>query len=294
MILEGLSEMDVLLILIVAPNIFLPWIGIVKAALTRPDDYTVWPAISLYYALISFTAIFLISLSGMLTSINPIVGLSSIIAFTSTVSAMILVLLSEKIGDRFIEELPKPSLQTKKNERIQMKIYEPYIYYYETSKNEPHSRPTEQRASQHAPVEAPSSKKTIQEKPPSQNTVRVDGQTIMDKGYMKYLRWCEENYRRHDKLTYTEFLKTREAASKILPRILDGDYEIGVPELSILARISLREDLRNNARWAEAIKKLNKSGLVSRNHKLMPRGVKIVKALKEAGLLEKIGEQTKP
>ena len=294
MILEGLSEMDVLLVLMIAPNIFLPWVGVVKAALTRPDDYTVWPAVSLYYALISFTTIFLTSLSGMLTSIKPIIGELSITAFTSTVSAMIPGILSEKIRNRFIEELPKPSLQTKKNEKIKMKTYNPNRHGYETSKNEHHSRPTGQRINQRAPVEATSSKKTIREKPPRQNAVRVDGQTIMDKGYMKYLRWCEENYRRHDKLTYTEFLKIKEAASKILPRILDGDYEIGIPELSILARISLREDLRNNARWAEAVEKLNKSGLVSRNYKLMPRGVKIVKALKEAGILEKIARQTKP
>jgi hypothetical protein len=44
--------------------------------------------------------------------------------------------------------------------------------------------------------------------------------------------------------------------------------------------------------WAEAIRKLNKLGLVSRNYKLMPRGVKVVKALKEVELLEKIAEQT--
>ena len=154
MILEGLSEIDVLLILIVAPNIFLPWVGVVKAALTRSDDYTVWPAVSLYYALFSFTTIFLTSLSGILTSIKPIVGELSVYAFTSTLLATIPGILSEKIRNRFIEELPKPSLQTKKNERIKMKTYNPHRHGYETSKNEHHSRPTGQRINQHAPIEA--------------------------------------------------------------------------------------------------------------------------------------------
>ncbi len=293
MIFDGLSEIDILLIMIVVPDIFLPWVGVIKAAITRPDDYTVWPAISLYYVLISLIGFSFVSSAGILTSIKPIIGELSIYAFTSTLLATIPGILSEKIRNRFIEELPRLSFQTKKTEKIHAKTYNHYRYY-ETSKNEYHSRPTGQKVNQHTPVEAASSKKAVQEKPPSQNIVRADGQTIIDRGYMKYLRWCEENYRRHDRLTYTEFLKIKEAASKILPRILDGDYEIGIPELSILARISLREDLRNNARWAEAVEKLNKPGLVSRNYKLMPRGVKIVKALKEAGLLEKIARQTKP
>jgi len=132
-----------------------------------------------------------------------------------------------------------------------------------------------------------------QERPPSQNTVVVDGQVIKDRDYIDYLKWCRENYRWHRRLTYDEFLKIKEAVSeKLSIRFLVGDSGIGIPELSILARISLREGLRNSTMWAEAIRKLNKLGLVSRNCKLMPRGVRVVKALKEVGLLEKIAEQT--
>ncbi|MCL7396791.1 MAG: hypothetical protein LZ167_05210, partial [Thaumarchaeota archaeon] len=146
---------------------------------------------------------------------------------------------------------------------------------------------------QHVLLDKMPSRQVIQERSPSQNVVVIDGQVIKDRDYIDYLKWCRENYRWHRRLTYDEFLKIKEAVSeKLSIRFLGGDSGIGIPELSILARISLREDLRNSTMWAEAIRKLNKLGLVSRNCKLMPRGVRIVKALKEVKLLEKIAEQT--
>ena len=256
-------------------------------------DSSAWPAISLYYTLFSFTTILLISLSGILTSINRIVSILSIIAFTSIVSSVILGMLSEKVRDRSIVGLPGLSLQPKKIEKMDVKTYASNRHHYETSKSEYYSRPTGQRLNKYALPETVSSREVAQGRPSRQNVVMVDGQVISDRDYIRYSKWCEENYRWHVRLTYSEFLKIRETVSKILStRLLDGDSEIGIPDLSILVRISLREDLKDSTAWAEAIKKLNRFGLVSRNCKLMPRGVKIVKALKEVGLLEKIAGQT--
>jgi len=291
MILEELSITDILMVAIVVPNIFLPWIGILKAALTRTDEYTVWPAISLYYILISFVMVILLSSVGIITSIKPIIGELLIYASTSILSAVIPGILSEKVRRRFIEELPRLSIHPKKVEGMHVKTHASHTYY-EDNRSKYYSRLAEQ-GNQYILLEKMASRQVIQEKPPGQNVVAVDGQVIKDKDYIDYLKWCKENYRWHRRLTYDEFLKIKEAVSeKLSIRFLGGDSGIGILELSILARISLREDLRNSTMWAEAIRKLNKLGLISRNCKLMPRGVRVVKALKEVGLLEKIAEQT--
>jgi hypothetical protein len=291
MILEELSITDILMVAIVVPNIFLPWVGVLKAALTRTDEYTVWPAISLYYILISFVMVILLSSVGIITSIKPIIGELSIYAITSTFLAAIPGILSEKVRRRFIEGLPRLSIQPRKVEDMHVKTHASHRYYQD-SRSQYYSRLAEQ-GNQHVLLDKMPSRQVIQERPPSQNVVVVDGQVIKDRDYIDYLKWCKENYRWHRRLTYDEFMKIKEAVSeKLSIRFLVGDSGIGIPELSILARISLREDLRNSTMWAEAIRKLNKLGLVSRNCKLMPRGVKVVKALKEVGLLEKIAEQT--
>jgi hypothetical protein len=291
MTLEQLSITDILMIAIVAPNIFLPWVGVVKAAITRTEEYTVWPAISLYYILISFVMVILLSSVGIITSIKPIIGELLIYASTSILMAVIAGAISEKVRRRFIEGLPRLSIQPKKVEDIHVKTHASHRYY-EDSSIKYYGRRAEQ-GRQHTLSETMSSREASQERHPSQNTVIVDGQVIRDRDYIDYFKWCRENYRWHRRLTYDEFLKVKEAVSeKLSIRFLVGDSGVGIPELSILARISLREDLRNSTVWAEAIKKLNKLGLVSRNCKLMPRGVRVVKALKEVGLLEKIAEQT--
>jgi hypothetical protein len=292
MTFEGLSITDILMVAIAAPNIFLPWIGVLKAALTRTDEYTVWPAISLYYILISFVMVILLSSLGIITFIKPIIGELLIYASTSVLSAVIAGAISEKVRRRFIEGLPRLNIQPKKVENIHVKTYASHRYY-ENSSIKYYGRRAEQ-GKQHTLSETMSSREASQERHTSQNAVIVDGQAIRDRGYIDYLKWCRENYRWHRRLTYDEFLKIKEAVSeKSSIRFLGGDSGIGIPELSILARISLREDLRNSTVWAEAIRKLNKLGLVSRNCKLMPRGVKVVKALKGVGLLEKIAEQTR-
>jgi hypothetical protein len=291
MTLEELSLTDILMVAMVAPNIFLPWIGVLKAAITRTDEYTVWPAISLYYILISFVMVILLSSVGIITSIKPIIGELLIYASTSILSAVIPGILSEKVRRRFIEGLPRLNIQPKKVENIHAKTHA-FHRYYENSSIKYYGRLAEQ-GKQYTLSETMSPREASQERRPSQNTVIVDGQVIRDRDYIDYLKWCEENYRWHRRLTYDEFLKIKEAVSeKLSIRFLVGDSGMGIPELSILARISLREDLRDSTMWAEAIRKLNKLGLVSRNCKLMPRGVKVVKALKEVGLLEKIAEQT--
>jgi hypothetical protein len=291
MTLEELSITDILMVAIVAPNIFLPWIGVLKAAITRTDEYTVWPAISLYYILISFVMVILLSSVGIITSIKPIIGELSIYASTSILMAVIAGAISEKVRRRFIEGLPRLSIQPKKIEDIHVKTHASHRYY-EDSRSKYYSRRAEQ-SNQHTLLEKMPFRQVIQEKPSSQDAVVINGRVIRDRDYIDYLKWCRENYRWHRRLTYDEFLKTKEAVSeKLSIRFLGGDSGIGILELSILARISLREDLRNSTMWAEAIRKLNKLGLVSRNCKLMPRGVKVVKALKEVGLLEKIAEQT--
>jgi len=292
MTLEGLSITDILMIAMVAPNIFIPWIGVLKAALTRTDKYTLWPTISLYYILISFVVVILLSSVGIITSIKPIIGELSIYASTSILLAVIAGAISEKVRRRFIEGLPRLNIHPKKVEYIHVKTHASHRYY-EDGRSKYYLRRAEQ-GKQHTLSETMSSREASQERHPSQNTVIVDGQVIRDRDYIDYLKWCEENYRWHRRLTYDEFLKIKEAVfEKLSIRFLGGDSGIGIPELSILARISLREGLRNSTMWAEAIRKLNKLGLVSRNCKLMPRGVRVVKALKEVGLLEKIAEQTR-
>jgi hypothetical protein len=292
MTLEELSLTDILMIAMVAPNIFLPWVGVVKAAITRTDEYTLWPAISLYYILISFVMVILLSSVGIITSIKPTIGELLIYASTSILLAVIAGAISEKVRRRFIEGLPKLSIHPKKVENTHVKTHAS-LKCYEDSRSKYYSQRAEQ-GKQHTLLEKIPSRQVIQEKPSSQDAVVISGRVIRDRDYIDYLKWCEENYRWHRRLTYDEFMKIKEAVSeKSSIRFLGGDSGIGMPELSILARISLREDLRNNTVWAEAIRKLNKLGLVSRNYKLMPRGVKVVKALKGVGLLEKIAEQTR-
>lgn len=61
--------------------------------------------------------------------------------------------------------------------------------------------------------------------------------------------------------------------------------------LAVFARIALKNQVDNPEGWGDEIRELNRLGLVSKKLRLMPKGVRLSKALKREGLLRDLAWQ---
>ena len=92
-------------------------------------------------------------------------------------------------------------------------------------------------------------------------------------------------------LEYREFAKVRKVVNQVLGDGLFGmsGSKLDVAALCLLAKIDAREDVEKLKRsYRRAFRKLRRFKLVSDRGRLMPRGVRLVKALKREGLIEKL------
>lgn len=113
-------------------------------------------------------------------------------------------------------------------------------------------------------------------------------------GYREYLRWRERRLFPFSKLNYGEFSEIRRLAEETVGAGAFGRWgRRNIETLSVLANISLRNRL-DEEEWREEFERLRRLGLISKNNKLMPKGVRLVKTLKKAGLLEKLAGQVRP
>jgi hypothetical protein len=108
-----------------------------------------------------------------------------------------------------------------------------------------------------------------------------------------YCRWILRKGLFLRELEYREFVKLKEVVNQVLRGDVFGmaSSKLGFEPLCLLARIDTMEDVEKLKRsYRRPFQKLRKFKLVSDRGRLMPRGVRLVKALKREGLIEKLRE----
>lgn len=121
----------------------------------------------------------------------------------------------------------------------------------------------------------------------------------LDPEYERYLEQLSRSprfyYRLLHRLSYEEFLKVRQAAEKVMGMRMFGmrKDKLDIFSLSVLAKIDAGGDASQLKYYldGECFRKLREFGLVSKRGRLMPRGVKLVRELKRAGVRERLIEQ---
>jgi len=124
-------------------------------------------------------------------------------------------------------------------------------------------------------------------------SVNACWKTIVDPDYEMYCRWILRKGLFLRELEYREFVKLKEVVNQVLRGDVFGmaSSKLGFEPLCLLARIDTMEDVEKLKRsYRRAFQKLRKFKLVSDRGRLMPRGVRLVKALKREGLIEKLRE----
>ena len=121
----------------------------------------------------------------------------------------------------------------------------------------------------------------------------VRQRVMIDPDYERYRRWTLDNGLFLWELDYRKFAKIREVVNQVLEGSLFGmsGSRLDIAALCLLARIDAKEDVEKLRRSnRKAYEKLRRFKLVSDRGRLMPRGVRLVKALKKEGLIEKLRE----
>lgn len=116
----------------------------------------------------------------------------------------------------------------------------------------------------------------------------------LDPEYTRYREWIFRNGLTFSELSYGEFLEVKEVVNQVLGRHAFGmsSYNLDIAALSLLAKIDARENIgRLREIYDESFEKLKKFKLISERGRLMPRGVRLIKALKRRGLIEKLRKQ---
>ena len=121
-------------------------------------------------------------------------------------------------------------------------------------------------------------------------TVAVSQETVTDPEYERYREWILKcGLPEWSRLSYEEFSEIRDVVDEVLDRRAFGmaRSKLGIRELSLLAKIDSRENVnRLKRKYRIAFEKLRRFKLVSNRGRLMPRGVRLVKALKRRKLMD--------
>ena len=288
-------------------------VGIVEAL--RPK----WWRRPRYVRLGVYSAISTILLAAALLSAYPLRNVSQ--PFLSTLSYVSIVLLAELIPivaidgvrETFISETPllsdilKP-LEKKSEARVsRVRLSEPVRSGLELAERTPEAREaheserieeasspscTEPKPSHVASASIGSSEHEGRQARPE--NVNARRRVVVDPDYEKYCEWALRKGLFLWELEYGEFAKLRKIVNQVLG---EGSFgmrgsKIGLESLCLLAKIDAREDVEKLRRkYPSSFRRLRKFKLVSDRGRLMPRGVRLVKALKKEGLIERLREQ---
>jgi len=265
-----------------------------------------------YVRLGVYSAICTILLAMILLSVYPLRNVSqsflSMLLYVSIIllAELIPIIASDNVRNAFISETPLLSNIIKPIERRSatwinsIRLSEPDNSSLTATERNPGTHETS-RSDEYA---IPASSMEIRREPITSQTKHEGGESglqatnvrrkaIVDPDYERYHRWSLENGLFLWKLDYREFAKIREVVNRVLGDGLFGmsGSRLDVAALCLLAKIDAREDIeklmKSNRR---AFEKLRKFKLVSDRGRLMPRGVRLVKALKREGLIEKLRE----
>ena len=270
-----------------------------------------------YVRLGVYSAISTILLAAALLSAYPLRNVSQL--FLSTLSYVSIVLLAELIPivaidgvrETFISETPllsdilKPLEKKSEARSSRVRLSKTASSGLELAERTPEARNTHEckRIEEASPPSCmelqPSHVASVgsseheerQAKPENFNARR---RVVADPDYEKYCEWALRKGLFLWELEYGEFAKLRKVVNQVLG---EGSFgmrgsKIGFESLCLLAKIDAREDVEKLRRkYPSSFRRLRKFKLVSDRGRLMPRGVRLVKALKKEGLIERLREQ---
>ena len=277
---------DALTIAVIAPNIFLPWIGILRTFRDKSGR-----SIALFFTIICYPIITL-ALSMVLGSFDDLARISPSIlevtmyAAVSYMSAIIPIFMSDRLRVSLLEPISillKGWGQSSENLNVRTLWSEdPWI---------PNS---------HVAVRIRRGSNTIKRttstyvtKTVTQVRMEKPDPSMLDKDYQEYLAWRREFLGfSSETLSYGEFCRVRDLVrSEVGVRSIGSRSGLTMRALAVFARIALKNQVDNPERWRDEIRELKRLGLISKKLRLMPKGVRLSKALKREGLLRDLAWQ---
>lgn len=295
--LEELNIPDITLyiqagiLILLGVNAFLTWTAIIEAYMIKNNQEARFIKYSILCPILIFIIIPALSAYGLTSKVSPIFVELLVYLVLVHLPAVIPIFSSEKIRSTLMREIPLLNRFVSNNKRLNShRTFRNYI----SSPNEDYVRL--------AVVESNLTSvrtnimQTSREEP--QRAITISREKHFDKDYQNYLDWSSKRTVLYHKLTYEEFSRIRETVDSILHRRIFGmsrDDELDIISLSLLARLEAREDVEKISTFGAGkyFRKLRRLGLVSERGKLMPKGLKLVKALRKEGLLEELRYQTK-
>ena len=277
---------DALTIAVIAPNIFLPWIGILWTLRDKSGRSTALFFTIICYPIITLALSMVLGSFDTLAQISPSILEVIMYAAVSYMSAIILIFMSDRLRVSLLEPIS-----------ILLKGWGqgPEALNVGTLWSEDPWIPNSHVAVRikRGPNTIKRTRSTYVTKTVTQVRMEKPDPSMLDKDYQEYLAW-----RRgflgfsSGNLSYGEFCRVRDLVrSEVGVGSIGSRSGLTMRALAVFARIALKNQVDNPERWRDEIRELNRLGLISKKLRLMPKGVRLSKALKREGLLRDLAWQ---
>ncbi len=271
-------------------DLMLLWIGIAEARKPRGREELRHVKLSVQASLFTISALIAAMILWQPTRIDPMLFEATIYLTIAFMATLLPIAASDRIREAFIRETPLLNTLVKKP-------YAGHRAYVRLERLQavataiPVSNGLNYSASDHRVQETSSGAVLASQ--------MVEAEETVDPDYERYLEQLSRStrfyYRLFYRLSYEEFLKVRQAAEKVMGMGVFGmtGDKLDIFSLSVLARLDAGGSVSRwrNYRDGECFRKLREFRLVSERGRLMPRGVKLARELKRAGVMERLREQ---
>jgi len=277
---------DVLTIAVIAPNIFLPWIGVLRALKDESGTSIALFFTIICYPIITLALLIILGSFDALAWISPSILEVTMYAAVSYMSAIIPIFMSDRLRVSLLE----PISMLFKGWRQGSEILNARTLWDEDLWAPNHHVAVRIRRNSNAIEHTASTRITKIVTP-----VRMERSdpSMLDKDYQEYLAWKKGFLGFSGRtLSYEKFCRVRDLVrSEVDVKSIGSSNGLTVRALAVFARIALKNRVDNPERWEDEIRELNRRGLISKKLRLMPKGVRLLKALKREGLLKDLAWQ---